>query len=124
MTTVGSAWKGSQDIPPSPPTARVLDVVELLAGTDEDRLRFSDVVRRLDLTQATAHAILTTLCERGWVSRDPVDKTYSLGPALAVVATRVETARPLAQAARTVALDLAGQFGYATSVVERVGDSL
>ncbi len=82
------------------------------------------MVRELGLTQATAHAILATLCDRGWVSRDPVDKTYSLGPALAVVATRVETARPMAHAARTAALDLANEFGYATSVVERVGDSL
>jgi DNA-binding IclR family transcriptional regulator len=103
---------------------RVLDVVELLAGSNAARLRFSDVVRELGLTQATAHAILATLCERGWVSRDPIDKTYSLGPALAVVATRVETARPTAHAARTAALDLANEFGYATSVVERVGDSL
>jgi DNA-binding IclR family transcriptional regulator len=103
---------------------RVLDIVELLAGADRDRLRFSDVVRELGLTQATAHAILTTLCDRGWVSRDPVDKTYSLGPALAVVATRIETARPLAQAARMAAIELAREFGYATSVVERVGDSL
>jgi hypothetical protein len=82
------------------------------------------VVRELGLTQATTHAILTTLCDRGWASRDPVDKTYSLGPALAVVATRVETARPLAHSARTAALQLADEFGYATSVVERFGDSL
>jgi DNA-binding IclR family transcriptional regulator len=103
---------------------RVLDVVELLAGSGEARLRFSDVVRELGLTQATAHAILTTLCDRGWASRDPLDKTYSLGPALAVVAARVETARPLAHSARTAALHLADEFGYATSVVERFGDSL
>jgi DNA-binding IclR family transcriptional regulator len=82
------------------------------------------VVRELGLTQATAHAILTTLCDRGWASRDPVDKTYSLGPALAVVAARVETGRPLAHSARTAALQLADEFGYATSVVERFGDSL
>ena len=82
------------------------------------------MVRELGLTQATAHAILTTLCDRGWVNRDPIDKTFSLGPALAVVATRVETARPLAHSARITALNLAGEFGYATSVVERVGDSL
>ena len=103
---------------------RVLDVIELLAGTTEERLRFSDVVRELGLTQATAHAILTTLSDRGWVNRDPIDKTFSLGPALAVVATRVETARPLAHSARITALTLAREFGYATSVVERVGDSL
>jgi DNA-binding IclR family transcriptional regulator len=102
----------------------VLDVVELLAGSGEDRLRFSDVVRELGLTQATAHAILTTLCDRGWASRDPVDKTFSLGPTLAVVAARVDTARPLAHTARTAALQLADEFGYPTSVVERVGDSL
>jgi DNA-binding IclR family transcriptional regulator len=82
------------------------------------------VVRELGLTQATTHAILTTLCDRGWASRDPVDKTFSLGPALAVVATRVETSRPLAHKARTAAMQLADEFGYATSVVERSGDSL
>lgn len=102
----------------------MLDVIELLAGSGKDRLRFSDVVRELGLTQATAHAILTTLCDRGWASRDPVDKTFSLGPALAVVAARVDTARPLAHTARTAALQLADELGYATSVVERVGDSL
>ena len=102
----------------------MLDVVELLAGSGKDRLRFSDVVRELGLTQATAHAILATLCDRGWASRDPVDKTFSLGPALAVVAARVDTARPLAHTARTAALQLADELGYATSVVERVGDSL
>ena len=102
----------------------MLDVVELLAGSATDRLRFSDVVRELGLTQATAHAILTTLCDRGWASRDPVDKTFSLGPALAVVAARVDTARPLAHTARTAALQLADEFGYPTSVIERVGDSL
>jgi DNA-binding IclR family transcriptional regulator len=117
-----SPAKGSQGIPASPPTARVLDVVELLAGGGA--LRFSDIVRDLGLTQATAHAILTTLSDRGWVSRDPADKTYSLGPTLAVVATRIETARPLAHAARAAALQLATEFGYATSVVERVDDSL
>ena len=52
----------------SAPTARVLDIVELLARPGNERLRFSDVVRELELTQATAHAILKTLSDRGWVS--------------------------------------------------------
>ena len=122
--TVGTAQEGSQDIPPSAPTTRVLDVVELLAGPGNERLRFSDVARKLGLTQATAHAILTTLCDRGWASRDPVDKTFSLGPSLAAVAGRIDIARPLAHTARAAALQLAGEFGYAASVVERFGDSL
>lgn len=81
-------------------------------------------MRELDLTQATAHAILKTLCDRGWASRDPVAKTFTLGPALAVVAARTDTVRPLAHAARAAALRLADDFGYAGSVVERFGDSL
>ena len=102
----------------------MLDVVELLAGPGNERLRFSEVVRKLGLTQATTHAILTTLCDRGWASRDPVDKTYSLGPALAAMAARVDIARPLAHTAHAAALQLADEFGYAASVVERFGDSL
>lgn len=102
----------------------MLDIVELLARSAHARLRFSDIVRELDLTQATAHAILKTLCDRGWASRDPVAKTFTLGPALAVVAARTDTARPLAHAARSAALRLAREVGYAGSVVERFGDSL
>ena len=81
-------------------------------------------MRELDLTQATAHAILKTLCDRGWASRDPVAKTFALGPALAVVAARTDIARPLTHAARAAALRLSGGVGYAGSVVERFGDSL
>lgn len=118
--------EGSQAIPASSsaPTIRVIDVVELLAGRGTVGLRFSDVVRELGLTQATTHAILTTLCERGWASRDPVDKTYSLGPAVAVLAARTDMARPLTHAARSAALELSCELGYAASVVERFGDSL
>ncbi len=124
--TVGTPQQGSQAIrgSSSAPTARVLDVVELLARSAHTRLRFSDIVRELGLTQATAHAILKTLCDRGWASRDPVAKTFTLGPALAVVAARTDTARPIAHAARSAALRLARDVGYAGSVVERFGDSL
>ena len=126
VVTLRTSPQRSQDIrgSTSAPTARVLDVVELLARSGNARLRFSDIVRELNLTQATAHAILKTLCDRGWASRDPVAKTFSLGPALAVVAARTDAARPLAHAARSAALRLSRDVGYAGSVVERFGDSL
>jgi len=124
--TLGIPLRRSQAIrgSTSAPTARVLDVVELLARAGSRQLRFSDIVRELNLTQATAHAILKTLCDRGWVSRDPVTKAFTLGPALPVVAARTNTARPLAHAARSAALRLSREVGYAGSVVERFGDSL
>ncbi|HEY0226704.1 MAG TPA: helix-turn-helix domain-containing protein, partial [Mycobacterium sp.] len=115
VITVETPRQGSQAIrgSTSAPTARVLDVVELLARSANARLRFSDIVRELDLTQATVHAILKTLCDRGWASRDPVTKTFALGPALAVVGARMDTARPLAHAARSAALRLSRDVGYA-----------
>ncbi len=108
----------------SAPTGRVVDIVELLCRPGHDNLRFSDVVAELGLTQATAHAILATLCERGWITRDPATKTYALGPALAAVGARADRARPVLHAARTATDQLHTETGYATSVLERIDDSL
>jgi DNA-binding IclR family transcriptional regulator len=108
----------------SAPTERVLDVVELLAKPGNEQLRFSDIVAALDLTQATAHSILKTLNDRGWVTRDPAGKAFRLGPALAVVAARTDAVRPLAHAAHAAAVRLSAELGYAASVVERIGDTL
>lgn len=98
--------------------------MELLARPDRAGLRFTDVARELGLTQATTHAILKTLADRGWVSRDPVDKTFTLGPGLAVVADRADANRPLVHAARAAAIELSAELGYRASVLERHGDSL
>src|SRR4051794_17009511 len=106
----------------SPPTARVLDVLELLARDGE--WRFTDVVRELDLTQATAHAILGTLVERGWVSRDPSAKTFVLGDAATAFADSLIGAKPLLQQARAAALGLVEETGYPSSIIVRTGDSL
>ena len=108
----------------SAPTERVIDVVELLSRSSTDGLRFSDVVRELDLSQATAHSILKTLCDRGWVTRDPVRKTFALGLKLAVIAERMDSVRPLAALAREAIGRLAASIGVPASVVERTGDDL
>lgn len=108
----------------SAPTDRVVDIVELLCRPGHEHLRFSDVVAKLGLTQATAHAILATLSERGWIARDPATKTYSLGPALAAAGARADLARPVVHAARLAIQQLHSETGYATSVLERIGDSL
>ncbi len=112
----------------SAPTARALDVIEFLAeqrgAPRGSGNRFSDVVRELSLTQATAHAILKTLCDRGWAVRDPVDKTFTVGPALASAAARSGARAPLTNAARAAAVQLCAQYGYPASVVERFDQTL
>jgi len=108
----------------SAPTGRVLDVVELLSHRGNSEIRFSDVVRELDLSQGTAHAILKTLSDRGWVTRDPATKAFTLGPALTLVASGLEADRPLAHIARTAIRRLADTTAMPASVVERAGDDL
>ncbi|MFV9634948.1 IclR family transcriptional regulator [Mycobacterium neumannii] len=108
----------------SAPTERVLDIIEILSRTDARGMRFSDVVRRLDLSQGTAHAILTSLQNRGWVTRDPVSKEFSLGPAMALIASRLDAERPTAAVARSAIRRLADKTGMAASVVERIGEEL
>jgi DNA-binding IclR family transcriptional regulator len=108
----------------SPPTSRVVDVMDLFARSGEQPLRFSDVARELRLTQATTNAILKTLCDRRWLSRDPMDKTYAVGPAFILLAAQADAGRALAHGARAVAVELAGDTGYATSITELIGDTL
>ena len=108
----------------SPPTERVLGIIELLARQRGEGMRLADVARTLGLSQSTAHAIVSALCERGWASRDPVDKTLSLGPALELAAAGADLARPRAHATRAAALELARELGLTASVTERTGGYL
>lgn len=108
----------------SAPTERVLDIIELLSHTGDRDIRFSDVVRELELSQGTAHAILKTLVDRGWVIRDPANKAFTLGPAVTLVASGLDVARPLAHIARAAIRRLADKMNMAASVLERAGDDL
>ena len=108
----------------SAPTARVLDVLELLGRPRDQGIRFSDVVRELHLSQGTAHAILKTLSDRGWVTRDPATKAFTLGPALTLIASGLDADRRLARIARSAVRRLADRTEMAASVLERVGADL
>jgi DNA-binding IclR family transcriptional regulator len=108
----------------SPPTRRVVDIIELLAERRGSTTRLSDIVHALGLNQATAYVILKELCETGWVSRNPADKTFSIGAALVRLAGRIDQSPSIAHAARAAASGAATETGYAASVSERVGDWL
>lgn len=108
----------------SPPTVRVVQVMERVAAAGGDGVRFSDLVSELRLNNATCHFILATLCEKGWLRKDPSARTYTLGSAFTIMAAQVERARPLVHAARTAMVGLVEEFGYPASIIELAGDSL
>ena len=108
----------------SAPTERVVDIVELLSQARNRRMRFSDIADELGQTQGTAHAILKTLSDRGWVTRDPTNKSFELGPMLSLIAASLNSARPLAHVAREAARRLSGNLDMPVSVVEVAGDEM
>jgi len=106
----------------SPPTTRVIDVVELIANRRDRSLRAADVARELGLSKATTHAIVHALSERGWVTRSSPDRHLSLGPGLAPVASAFADQRAVTRLAVRAAAGLAAATGWSASVVELVVD--
>jgi DNA-binding IclR family transcriptional regulator len=70
---------------PSPGVARVVSVLDFLADHPEEAYTLSELCRQVDVNKATAHALLGELTDAGYLVRDPVDKTYALGPRLLAV---------------------------------------
>ncbi len=65
----------------SPPTDRVVQILNLLADTPDERLTLTQVAAGLGLNKPTCLNILTALADADFVTRDEA-KSYGLGPAL------------------------------------------
>jgi DNA-binding IclR family transcriptional regulator len=101
-----------------------VDIIEFLAERRGTPTRLSDIVQALGLNQATAHTILKALADTGWVTRDPVDKTFSVGGALVRLARQIDGSPSVTHSAHAVAAAAAADTGFAASVSELVGDQL
>jgi DNA-binding IclR family transcriptional regulator len=99
----------------SKPTERVVRVLETLGAHAGEGLRFADLARAGDVSQATCHAILLTLSDAGYVVRDPDTRTYSLGPALVALGSAARASFPEIRAARDHLELLAATTGCAVS---------
>jgi len=66
----------------SPPTERVVAVLDFLARHPHDRFGVSELARRLGLSKPTCLGIVGTLAAADYLVRDAQDKTYRLGPGL------------------------------------------
>lgn len=69
----------------SPPTERVMRILELLAADPERRFSMSQIAHTLGISHGTCHAIVTTLASRQWIVRDRHSGGYSWGPAIAAL---------------------------------------
>ncbi len=99
----------------SPPTRRVVAVIELLADRTDTSLTLAEICRELGISRSTGHAILTTLCSCGWVLRDPLSGRYGLGGSLPWTSL---PAAPLPRMLREPLRKLCSAIGMAACVSE------
>ena len=109
----------------SPSVERVVSVIDFLASRPGESFGLSEMARALGMSKATAHGVCTTLTESGWLLRHPVDKTYTLGPAL-IAAGHAAGARQLdlADHARPVMEELAARLSAQVVASSTVGDEM
>ncbi|MEZ0359382.1 helix-turn-helix domain-containing protein [Mycobacterium sp. SA01] len=106
---------------PSPQTERVVNLFEHLAGEGRDGLTLAEVSRYLNVHKASCHSMLAELLRAGWLLRDPVRKTYHLGPALVRLGREAAGHFPALALARSAMIELSAATG-AHCVAFSVGD--
>jgi DNA-binding IclR family transcriptional regulator len=109
---------------PSPQTDRVVALVDLLTRHPDEPWTLATLTRRLGVNKSTTHAILASLHGSGWLLRDPVRKTYRLGPALVEVGRAADSGTPALDFARPVATGLAGELELHCAVLVVSDDTL
>ncbi len=94
----------------SPAVERTVAVLNHLASRPTEEFTLSELARALDLNKATAHALLATLADEGWVIRDPDSLAYCLGPALIAVGAAARQTYPAARLAERPMAELSADL--------------
>ncbi|OBI37059.1 IclR family transcriptional regulator [Mycobacterium colombiense] len=112
---------------PSPPTERVIAVMELLAAEAGRAITLTEIARALHLSRATVHAILASLVAHRWVRRDDRTHGYSWGPAVPAL-VKAAGGQPFQEALRElhevtgVQAFVARREAATIAVIDSVGD--
>jgi DNA-binding IclR family transcriptional regulator len=107
----------------SPPTRRVLDVLNLLADDAGQARTLTSIATGLGLSPATCLGILNELANAGYLVRHP-DRTYSLGGALVSLGAAARDSRAGIGRARTELRALSDELGRLCTASSVIGDQI
>ncbi|EUA43502.1 iclR helix-turn-helix domain protein [Mycobacterium xenopi 3993] len=88
-----------------------MSLFEQLAGDEGRGMTLAQVSRHLSVHKASCHAMLSELLRAGWLLRDPVRKTYHLGPALVRLGREAASRYPALVLARCAMAELSAATG-------------
>jgi DNA-binding IclR family transcriptional regulator len=124
MSTADDRNRDRRSVTPSPPTDRVVAVMEFLAARPGEPATVAELVGHLGLNRATCDAILSSLVRAGWVVRDGFPRTFSPGPALIALGQAAEFGVPASRAADGELAALAADLGMPATTSYPSGDRL
>ena len=108
----------------SPPTDRVVRILDYLAGRPTERFGVSDLARRIGLSKPTCLGIVTSLADAGYLVRDAADKTYRLGPSLITLGHKAQESMRVSPAAREELRRLSARFGVTAALSGVIDDRI
>ncbi|MDP9092675.1 MAG: helix-turn-helix domain-containing protein, partial [Actinomycetota bacterium] len=106
----------------SPPTQRVVTLLDYFAARPDDRFGLSELARAVEMSKPTCLGIVTTLVESAYLTCDARTKTYSLGPALVRVGRCAQDAFSAADAAQRYLAALSTQYETSCTASAVVGN--
>ncbi|MGF7122494.1 IclR family transcriptional regulator [Rhodococcus sp. AG1013] len=108
----------------SPPTARVVQILDFLVAREEQRFGLSELARTLAISKPTCLGILSELVSGGYLTRDLASKTYGLGPALIAAGRAAQRGFAIGPIARAQLDKIAAEFGAVCTASAVVGDQV
>src|SRR5262245_24720235 len=108
----------------TPAAAKTLAILDLLAASPDGAYTLSQICSRSDLGLSTAHSILNTMVDSGYLVRDPELKTYSLGPAVVAVGHAALDRHRVVDVARDEMRQVADELGREAITALCFGDEL
>ncbi|MFD4369622.1 IclR family transcriptional regulator [Rhodococcus sp. NPDC058521] len=117
MVAAGSARR-------SPPTERVVQVLDFLVARKGRQFGLSELARQLDISKPTCLGIASALVDGGYLIRDPVSKSYGLGPALIAAGRAAQQGFAAGPIAREHLAKLRERFETTCTASAVVGDRI
>ena len=112
----------------SPPTARVVAILDFLSRHPQERFGLSELTRRVGLSKPTCLGILSTLTESGYLvcetGDNSRDKSYRLGPALISLGQMAQESMRVNPAARAELRSLSAAFDTSAGLTAVVDDRI
>jgi DNA-binding IclR family transcriptional regulator len=105
----------------APAASRAVSIISFLTAHSSRGFTITELVHHLGMNIASAHATLAVLQDAGFVLRDPVHRTYVLGPALAATGFAALEQHPAVQAAVEQAELLADELDAEVGVTAVAG---